>query len=262
MERKFDWNHIKDLQVLDWIPDHYDFEEKYLFRSPLLLINHLFWNQLLDYKFYNQINSTGDPIITVHGYYTSAIHCIRRLKVVEIPANEPFKQTIQIKNESPLRQNSIKQARLENCLDIKHSAELRAYLEYNFGIINLEEYCPPEMESLEIKGDMSVAPYDRVWVAWVIEVTVGIYREDTEGNVSLVGCSDYLFDFIPMIYPKSNNYWKLRFKDESLMKSPYFQTRNENFLFPKDINPDSLAHKELEKKQFKAYRDLAKKSNE
>ncbi len=262
MERKYDWKHIKDLQVIDWIPDHYDIDEEVLFRSPLLLINHLFWNQLVDYKFYNQINSTGDPIITVHGYYISSICKLRRVKVVEIPANEEFKQTITIKNESPLRQNSIKQARLENCLDF-NSSTLKFYIESNFGINDLNEYCSPELEIIEIKGDHSITPYDRVWVGWAIELVVGIYREDTEGNISLVGCNDYLFDFVPMIYPKSNNYWTKRIKEESVRNSHRFIfNRSKMVVRPKGISQDDPNYEALEQEEFDTWKELEKQSHE
>lgn len=218
MERKYDWENIKDLNEINWIPDVYNIEEKLLHRTPLLMINHLLWNQLIDYKFYNQINSTGDPTITVHGYFSAVTYRLKRVKVVEIPANTPFNHTIQIKNSSSLRSQSVHQARIENALVDDENRTLRNYLQSVHNIKDLEEYCPDELEEITIKGDGSVAEYDRIWVYWIIESILGIYREDTEGNIRLVSCSDYLTQTASAIYPKSNIYWVDRLKKETAQK--------------------------------------------
>lgn len=224
MERTYDWKHIENLPELSWIPDRYDIDEKMLFRSPLLLINHIMWNQLIDYRFYNEINSGGDSVITVHAYYTASVHHLRKLIEVEIPANEPFNEEIVVKNFSRLREGSIHQARLENCLVEEDSAQLKNYLENMHRIPDLSQYAPEEMAEIKIQGDGSVESYDRVLVVWAIDLVLGLYREDLEGNVSIVGCSDYLVDFATEIYPKSNNYWIDRIREETV--TPRLQFNN------------------------------------
>lgn len=216
MEKKFNWNNIKDLPVLPSIPERYDIDTQVLFRTPLNLINHLMWNQLIDYEFYNQINATDETIITLHSYYTGAIFQLKKAYEVAIPPNEDFIDAIKIENKSTLRENSVKQALLENCFSRRiNSEELKTYIKRSYKLDNLDQYSDPKDKTLIIKVQEEAKPYERTLVVWIIEMIVGLYREDVEGNISLIGCSDYFYDYSLAVYPNSNIYWSDRIREET-----------------------------------------------
>lgn len=214
MERNYDWNRLKDLPELTWIPDRYDVEDKILFRSPLYMINHLMWNQLRDYDFYNSLNLTDESIITVHGYYTASVHHLHRLKTILIPANTRLEESIVVRNFSRLRENSNHAARLEGCFTSSCDGSLKNYIENLHRVDSLDKYCSSEMQEVVIDTPQDIVAYDRVMAVWVVDLILGLYREDNMGKISLVGCSDYLVDVTSQVYPRSNNYWSDRLFEE------------------------------------------------
>lgn len=222
MDKKYSWNNVKNLPVLPWIPDTYNVDEKLLFRTPLTLINHLYWKQLIDYEFYNQINDMGDTIITVHGYYTSSIHQLYKAYEMKIPANSEFNEEIIIRNYSRIRNGSVKQSRLENSFSRYDHKELENYISNFYLIKDLTSYCSKSLENQKIKLNIKPAPFNRVFVIWTVDLVIGLYREDLEGNLSLVGCSDYYLNSFPQLYPESNNYWVERTsKEKSFVQDNY-----------------------------------------
>lgn len=230
MERKYEWEHIRSVPVISGVPDRWDVEEEILCRSRPLLIPPLYWEDLVDYTFYQD-----DPVCeqepAVRAYYGIWVTQLYREACVQVPAGRPFEGSVTVHCASRLRQGSVHHARLENCLR-DGSTKLRAYLQGIFNIEDLEIYCPPALDTAVFSGDGSVEPYERVFTVWTADCVAGIYREDSEGNLSIVGCSDYLLDVRTQMYPESAPYYAERLAADRLARGTGFRS-----VFTKKFQP-------------------------
>ncbi len=207
--REYEWSYIKKLPQISFIPEHYDVVEKRVGRSGLNLIHPYLWPQIEDFKWYRRVPNSGEEEIGLRAYYTCASYHVVRREKIDIPAGEPFELSVLIHHTSTIREACKENCYLENCFDLEDNA-LREGVAYQYGIDEIDRYCDPEFAE---QSDTLVLPsveYDRVAAFYDFEQVVGLYREDAQSNISLVGCSDYLIDMGHQIYPESSVYWSER----------------------------------------------------
>lgn len=204
----YEWDKLKTLEIFDpantkiedLIPDSYIlFDRKTQKRTNTLDIPKNMWEQINDKSY---PDSFAKEKYVKNYFLVSAVE-VRKNNTLNIPANQEFKNTIELKNISMVKQEVSEKLRLENALNFNvtgDKASLPDVVKQAFGIKDIRAYSSETAETTNKELSFEAAENNRDVVIWDVVKIVVLFRETLGNKTELAGVGDYLVCAVPKAY--------------------------------------------------------------
>lgn len=204
----YEWDNFKDLAVFDpvnmkiedLIPDDcVPLDRKTQARTNTLDIPKNMWDQINDKKYPDSSAKEKN----VKNYFTAAAVEIRKNNTLTIPANQEYKNTVEVKNTSMVKQELSEDLWIENALNFSAAgniASLPDVIKQAFGINDIRAYSSQTAETTNEELSFAAAGFNRNVVMCDVVKIVAIFRETLENKTELVGVGDYLVRSVQKVY--------------------------------------------------------------
>ncbi len=208
----YEWDSLKKLAVFDpadtkiedLIPDSYIlFDRKTQTRSDTLDIPKDMWDQINDKNYPDNFAKEK----YVKNYFAVSAIEVRKNNTLTIPANQEYKNTVEVKGSSMVKQEVSENLRIENALDFRDTADkvsLSDMLAQAFGIKDIRTYNSEIAETTNKELSFEAAEFNRDVVIWDVVRIVAIFRETLGNKTDFVGVGDYLVYVVPKVYEKKS----------------------------------------------------------